>query len=164
MVWDYFIRTENGGFCKLCGQTVKSGGNTTNLKNHINRKHGDISITKSNNVQNKRKQEEQHDHRKRKDYVNDDQDDPDIPDKDDPAYSNDSIDIDTINSNDSDKDKDKDIISIPSPSPSCSSSSSKSLNVKKLKNESIGTKTVKLFQPRIDKALLNVKAFEKREV
>lgn len=39
IVWKYFIRTDTGGKCKLCQMIVKTGGNTTNLKNHLKRKH-----------------------------------------------------------------------------------------------------------------------------
>lgn len=62
IVWNYFIRCENGGKCKICQVNVKSSGNTTNLKNHLKRKHKeDISIM--DNVQdNTKKRKTQHEH------------------------------------------------------------------------------------------------------
>lgn len=39
IVWKYFVRTEVGGKCRMCQIEVKTGGNTTNLKNHLKRKH-----------------------------------------------------------------------------------------------------------------------------
>lgn len=41
-IWEYFIRIEKGGKCKLCLSEVKTSGNTTNLRNHIRRKHPTI--------------------------------------------------------------------------------------------------------------------------
>ncbi|XP_011860347.1 PREDICTED: zinc finger BED domain-containing protein 4-like [Vollenhovia emeryi] len=41
-VWHFFIKNSTGGTCKICSTDVKSGGsggNTTNLKNHLVRKH-----------------------------------------------------------------------------------------------------------------------------
>ncbi|XP_043285284.1 E3 SUMO-protein ligase ZBED1-like isoform X1 [Venturia canescens] len=38
-VWTYFVKTQDGGQCKLCHKDVKSRGNTTNLTNHILRNH-----------------------------------------------------------------------------------------------------------------------------
>jgi len=39
IVWKYLVRTEVGGKCKMCQTEIKTGGNTTNLKNHLKRKH-----------------------------------------------------------------------------------------------------------------------------
>jgi len=44
LVWHFFIKIQTGGICKICSTNVKSGGsggNTTNLKNHLIRKHSD---------------------------------------------------------------------------------------------------------------------------
>ncbi|KAL1487931.1 hypothetical protein ABEB36_015316 [Hypothenemus hampei] len=38
-VWDCYIKIGGGGQCKLCGKEIKSCGNTTNLRNHLIRKH-----------------------------------------------------------------------------------------------------------------------------
>lgn len=54
IVWKYFIRTDNGGKCKLCQMIVKTGGNTTNLKNHLKRKHETLNQSdKENNKKQK---------------------------------------------------------------------------------------------------------------
>ncbi|KAJ8915340.1 hypothetical protein NQ315_008226 [Exocentrus adspersus] len=37
--WSYFIKTKDGGQCKLCNTNVKSVGTTTNLKKHLERRH-----------------------------------------------------------------------------------------------------------------------------
>ncbi|XP_063931157.1 zinc finger BED domain-containing protein 4-like [Zophobas morio] len=54
-VWKYFVKSPKsspsskiGGQCKLCFQHVKTSGNSTNLINHLKRKHPDIDILKSN--------------------------------------------------------------------------------------------------------------------
>lgn len=39
VLWNYFNKLENGGKCKLCNAEVKTCGNTTNLKQHLKRKH-----------------------------------------------------------------------------------------------------------------------------
>lgn len=41
--WRYFIKSAEGGKCKLCQQTVKTAGNTTNLRFHLKRSHPDIA-------------------------------------------------------------------------------------------------------------------------
>ncbi|KAL1516523.1 hypothetical protein ABEB36_000430 [Hypothenemus hampei] len=46
-VWNYFIKCNGGGECKICGKQVKSCGNTTNLANHLHRKHPLIKKTES---------------------------------------------------------------------------------------------------------------------
>lgn len=38
-IWKYFIKISNGGKCKICLTEVKTSGNTTNLRNHLLRKH-----------------------------------------------------------------------------------------------------------------------------
>ncbi|KAJ8928549.1 hypothetical protein NQ314_018887 [Rhamnusium bicolor] len=43
-VWSYFVKSENGGKCKLCQKFVKSSGNTTNLTNHLKRNHKKIYL------------------------------------------------------------------------------------------------------------------------
>lgn len=37
--WLHFSETSNGGKCKYCFVEVKTRGNTTNLRNHLIRKH-----------------------------------------------------------------------------------------------------------------------------
>lgn len=40
-VWQYFSRTGNGtSACNLCSKSYKTGGGTTNLRNHLVHKHG----------------------------------------------------------------------------------------------------------------------------
>lgn len=56
IVWNYFIRTEIGGKCKMCQNEVKTGGNTTNLKNHLKRKHNE-TLTELNEIENNTKQQ-----------------------------------------------------------------------------------------------------------
>ncbi|XP_025207175.1 zinc finger BED domain-containing protein 6-like [Melanaphis sacchari] len=46
-MWKYFDKCDNGGSCKLCRMTVKTCGNTTNLKQHLKRKHLSININVS---------------------------------------------------------------------------------------------------------------------
>ncbi|KAL4119982.1 hypothetical protein QTP88_012732 [Uroleucon formosanum] len=46
-MWKYFDKCDNGGSCKLCRMTVKTCGNTTNLKQHLKRKHPSININVS---------------------------------------------------------------------------------------------------------------------
>ncbi|XP_043267648.1 uncharacterized protein [Venturia canescens] len=46
-VWCFFIKTLTGGTCKLCGVAVKASGNTTNLTNHIIRRHHDSGRSQS---------------------------------------------------------------------------------------------------------------------
>lgn len=54
IVWKYFIRTDTDGKCKLCQMIVKTGGNTTNLKNHLKRKHETLNQSdKENNKKQK---------------------------------------------------------------------------------------------------------------
>lgn len=48
-VWKFFVRTETGGRCKIYQITVKTGGNTTNLKNHLKRKHKE-TLNEANKV------------------------------------------------------------------------------------------------------------------
>jgi hypothetical protein len=43
VVWNNYIKTTGGGICKLCGKEIKSCGNTTNLMNHLQRKHDFVS-------------------------------------------------------------------------------------------------------------------------
>lgn len=38
-VWNLFSKTSAGGKCKLCLCEVKTSGNTTNLKKHLQRRH-----------------------------------------------------------------------------------------------------------------------------
>lgn len=37
--WKMFVKTSFGGKCKLCQCEVKTYGNTTNLKKHLQRRH-----------------------------------------------------------------------------------------------------------------------------
>lgn len=37
--WLFYTKTEKGGACKLCQKEIISNGNTTNLLNHLKRKH-----------------------------------------------------------------------------------------------------------------------------
>lgn len=39
MFWKHFVKNDDGGTCKLCQQNVKTSGNTTNLRRHIERYH-----------------------------------------------------------------------------------------------------------------------------
>lgn len=41
-LWNHFIKKELGGTCKYCHQEVKTKGNTTNLRNHLLRRHPTI--------------------------------------------------------------------------------------------------------------------------
>jgi len=41
-IWNYFVKTGFGGQCKHCLLHVKSSGNTTNLHNHMKRKHAHL--------------------------------------------------------------------------------------------------------------------------
>ncbi|XP_025420192.1 uncharacterized protein LOC112690393 [Sipha flava] len=46
VLWNFYDKSTDGGVCKLCKQNVKTSGNTTNLKNHIKRKHPSINVDK----------------------------------------------------------------------------------------------------------------------
>jgi hypothetical protein len=52
-VWEHFLKSEGDQdqpVCLLCNATVKApDGNTTNLKNHLKRKHSKVVITPENN-------------------------------------------------------------------------------------------------------------------
>lgn len=41
-MWGYFEKSEGGGNCKVCKCFVKTSGNTTNLNNHLKRKHPSV--------------------------------------------------------------------------------------------------------------------------
>ena len=42
-MYKYFIKVQNDICnCKLCGQFVKTSGNTSNMKSHIRRKHPSV--------------------------------------------------------------------------------------------------------------------------
>ncbi|GBP42617.1 Zinc finger BED domain-containing protein 1 [Eumeta japonica] len=41
-IWNHFIKKDSGGKCKYCHQEVKTKGNTTNLRNHLLRRHPTI--------------------------------------------------------------------------------------------------------------------------
>lgn len=41
-LWNHFIKKDLGGTCKYCHQEVKTKGNTTNLRNHLLRRHPTI--------------------------------------------------------------------------------------------------------------------------
>lgn len=44
-VWRYFTKTEaTKASCKLCSKTLKTGGGTSNLKQHLIHKHPKIEI------------------------------------------------------------------------------------------------------------------------
>ncbi|XP_066602977.1 E3 SUMO-protein ligase ZBED1-like [Prorops nasuta] len=43
--WKYFIKTKEGGKCKLCFKEVKSSKNTTNMKFHLKRHHHNVINT-----------------------------------------------------------------------------------------------------------------------
>lgn len=45
VMWKYFHKLENGGTCKLCNAMVKTCGNTTNLKQHLKRKHPTFNLS-----------------------------------------------------------------------------------------------------------------------
>lgn len=44
-LWRLFVKTSSGGRCKLCNCEVKTSGNTTNLRKHLQRKHTNYSLT-----------------------------------------------------------------------------------------------------------------------
>jgi len=44
-MWNYFKKVENGATCKLCSLFVKTCGNTTNLKQHLKRKHPSVNTS-----------------------------------------------------------------------------------------------------------------------
>lgn len=48
LIWEYFQKTSNVEVvaCKLCHASVKSCGNTTNIRNHIKRNHPSINLSK----------------------------------------------------------------------------------------------------------------------
>lgn len=48
VIWEYFEKTSNVEVvtCKLCHASVKSCGNTTNIRNHIKRNHPSIAQSK----------------------------------------------------------------------------------------------------------------------
>lgn len=49
-VWKYFSRKTNGlCICNLCSKTYKTGGGTTNLKNHLTHKHS-LYFNKENKI------------------------------------------------------------------------------------------------------------------
>lgn len=41
-IWLHFIKNDSGGKCKYCLVNVKTLGNTTNLRNHLIRKHKNL--------------------------------------------------------------------------------------------------------------------------
>ena len=43
-MWKYFNKLENGS-CKFCNAAVKTCGNTTNLKQHLKRKHSTFNLS-----------------------------------------------------------------------------------------------------------------------
>lgn len=47
-LWNYFQKlTDTSAQCNLCNQIIKTSGNITNLKAHINTKHKDIDLQKN---------------------------------------------------------------------------------------------------------------------
>ncbi|XP_039969936.1 uncharacterized protein LOC126765091 isoform X1 [Bactrocera neohumeralis] len=42
-LWNHFIKMDLGNTCKYCHQEVKAKGNTTNLRNHLLRRHSTIN-------------------------------------------------------------------------------------------------------------------------
>jgi len=44
VMWNFFKKVENGGTCKICSLFVKTCGNTTNLKQHLKRKHPSVNV------------------------------------------------------------------------------------------------------------------------
>lgn len=45
-MWKYFNKVKNGASCKFCNAVVKTSGNTTNLKQHLKRKHPSLNFLK----------------------------------------------------------------------------------------------------------------------
>jgi len=41
-LWLHFIKNDSGGKCKYCLMNVKTSGNTTNLRNHLMRRHQNL--------------------------------------------------------------------------------------------------------------------------
>lgn len=54
IVWKYFKKHKDSPHpeCRLCLQKVKCSGNTTNLKNHLKRKHDKVSLPSSRETKN----------------------------------------------------------------------------------------------------------------
>lgn len=46
-VWNFFKKGNNASQCNLCGKMYKTGGGTTNLKNHLKRKHSSRFLSNS---------------------------------------------------------------------------------------------------------------------
>lgn len=44
VVWNFYEKVKDGGICKLCKCSVKTSGDTTNLNNHLKRKHPSINF------------------------------------------------------------------------------------------------------------------------
>jgi len=44
VIWKYFVKTQTGGKCKICELNVKTSGNTTNLKYHLEHSHPKIEM------------------------------------------------------------------------------------------------------------------------
>lgn len=38
-VWASFVKVDGGGRCKICQVVLKTSGNTSNMRQHLNRKH-----------------------------------------------------------------------------------------------------------------------------
>lgn len=48
-VWNFFTKKDSDScMCNLCGKTYKTGGGTTNLKNHLTHKHPSCKNTTKN--------------------------------------------------------------------------------------------------------------------
>lgn len=45
-LWKHFIKGSEGAKCNVCQQFIKTSGNTTNLRYHLQRKHSDLCNTK----------------------------------------------------------------------------------------------------------------------
>lgn len=50
-VWSFFIKGDGSAKCKLCCETVKTKGNTTNLKVHLKRHHNDVLVREESSSQ-----------------------------------------------------------------------------------------------------------------
>ncbi|XP_039310270.1 uncharacterized protein LOC105193876 isoform X2 [Solenopsis invicta] len=56
ILWKHFIKTTDGAKCNVCQQFIKTCGNTTNLRYHLQRKHPDLYIKIINEESRKRKE------------------------------------------------------------------------------------------------------------
>lgn len=56
--WKHFVKSSEGAKCKVCQQFIKTSGNTTNLRYHLQRKHPDLCDIKMDKTDESRKRKE----------------------------------------------------------------------------------------------------------